>query len=474
MKESLFTTIPPARTGYGIDLSDRFVAVVRVRAGRSQPHEEVVLATVTDNPAATLQPVLEQIAAEVARGHAWVCAGMPVRQSSLRWLTAPFASVPKARRVLPSLLDIQLPFPLERCVYGFPVIESGTEVRALALAAPRQAVERRLEECRRYGVDPHLLAHEGLALAAALPPTTAAPDHLDWVIYLGIDRTVWVAAQQGRILASQVTQIGIDQLDADPARAEWRERALRFYRTVRPASKQGPGTIHWTGPGAAEPARIVDLEPALIEGQDLTSTISNQPEAGLARAFAHQLMPAARWTWNFRAGDFAHPAVIKRAQSLFSRLALTALIGGLLLIAAQGLYRNQVQQRNAIFDTQLRSIAERLTALPHVPRGQEVMLAERAIEEQAGQIQPFERALSPSLTMRWAHLLEMAKEAAVDVEALDLETNRMRIRGTANHRQGPESLRRQLAAEGWTADVTFRPVSGPSFLRFTLTAERID
>ena len=47
-------------------------------------------------------------------------AAMPAGRSFSRWLTAPYARPAKARRVFPSLLDIQLPFPLEGCVLRVP------------------------------------------------------------------------------------------------------------------------------------------------------------------------------------------------------------------------------------------------------------------------------------------------------------------------------------------------------------------
>ena len=44
-----------------------------------------------------------------------VSAQVPAHATVVRFITAPLASRGKALKVLPSLLDVQLPFPLEKC-----------------------------------------------------------------------------------------------------------------------------------------------------------------------------------------------------------------------------------------------------------------------------------------------------------------------------------------------------------------------
>ncbi|MDP2989771.1 MAG: hypothetical protein Q8O57_04305, partial [Kiritimatiellota bacterium] len=49
-----------------------------------------------------------------------VTAGcLAVQESLTLWLNSPLASRAKAETVLPALLDIQLPFPVEDCLYQF-------------------------------------------------------------------------------------------------------------------------------------------------------------------------------------------------------------------------------------------------------------------------------------------------------------------------------------------------------------------
>ncbi len=61
-------------------------------------------------------------------------AALPTYECFARRIVAPLASAEKARKVLPSLLDVQLPFPIEKCVSLFPeVIAAGAHSDALAV-----------------------------------------------------------------------------------------------------------------------------------------------------------------------------------------------------------------------------------------------------------------------------------------------------------------------------------------------------
>jgi len=95
-----------------------------------------------------------------------VVAALRCRESLVRRLEAPFSSCRKARKVLPTLLDIQLPFPVEDCLCNFIGLHRTKErkVRALAVAARRIDVRRRLDALHTLGIDPVVLDQEGLAL----------------------------------------------------------------------------------------------------------------------------------------------------------------------------------------------------------------------------------------------------------------------------------------------------------------------
>jgi len=164
-----------ARTCYGVD--DASGCVVRAERNGRRVNYEV------------MSPSLSVTAKSTEEGAA-VAAAMPVGVGIAAWVAAPFASISKAQKVFPTLLDIQLPFPLEDCLSSFsepirlspgdtmpmlpraipgeqkeePAGRTNPCVASLAVAARTTDVERRLAELDGMGVDPHALDYEGVAL----------------------------------------------------------------------------------------------------------------------------------------------------------------------------------------------------------------------------------------------------------------------------------------------------------------------
>ena len=91
---------------------------------------------------------------------------LQVQHSLTCRLQAPVKSTRKAKMVFPSLLDVQLPFPLENCVFEFTdcIKNPDQSVETIAVAALKKTLETQLASCKAAGCDPEIMDHEGLAL----------------------------------------------------------------------------------------------------------------------------------------------------------------------------------------------------------------------------------------------------------------------------------------------------------------------
>ena len=150
------------RVCYGVTLAGG--VAVTVRAWRSSGGT-VRQAVLTPGETAVRRPPAGGLA-ESARSGGVTVGCLAVQESLTLWLNSPLASRAKAEKVLPALLDIQLPFPVEDCLYRFVEFRRTPEgtVSALVCAARREAIQACLERYQAQGTDPMLLDHEGLAL----------------------------------------------------------------------------------------------------------------------------------------------------------------------------------------------------------------------------------------------------------------------------------------------------------------------
>ena len=267
--------IHPA-VGYGLDFGEGYAAVVRcARGGR---RTTLIAESRGAAASAALERAIGAIAAAQRRRRALVAAAAPARDVLLRRLVAPLASVAKARRVLPSLLDVQLPFPLDESVCAFPEVrpDGAGRVVALAAVAPKEALVRRVEQLRAAGLDPAVLAPEGLALWRGsrheAPP--ADPSAARIVVYAGADR--WTAAA-GIGDAFRWTAAGAPPAAAEPAAAL--AAAAPLLRRLRTDDEFRSAALEWRwcGPAIPEGDARAAVERAVAEGRPCLLYTSPSP-----------------------------------------------------------------------------------------------------------------------------------------------------------------------------------------------------
>ena len=197
------------KTAYGLEWTAGRLVVARC-ARRGVP--QIALAAAADSPEAA--NALRAAAAEAEKGAAALAVCAPAAQTAVRRLRAPFASVRKAAKVWPALLDVELPFPVESavCVYGAPrAADGGVAVVAAALRQGDLAAFG--EACRAAGFDPTHCDAEALALwagqVAEAPPARADVSRV--LVWLGADHATIVrgrGADFGAVEAGRHRVIG--------------------------------------------------------------------------------------------------------------------------------------------------------------------------------------------------------------------------------------------------------------------------
>ena len=203
---------------YGIDQTSESLTVVKARsAGRDFIFETVYRA---DGPKGAHKAAAEisALSEEATNARTTViAAAMPASRAVTRWLGTPFFALGKAMRVLPSMLDLQLPFPLESCFYSFAALgkEPGKGYRALAIASRRDDVYSRLKQLKDCGVDPLVLDHEALALwHRATQEKAPTPNVFRVVLHAGPSAWTLVVGQGSGFLSSHAFRIADENVEA--------------------------------------------------------------------------------------------------------------------------------------------------------------------------------------------------------------------------------------------------------------------
>lgn len=406
-----------------------------------------------------------------AESTAPAAVALPAHSGFIRRLTAPFSSIEKALRVLPSMLDIELPFPLETCAYAFlqPRRAAGGGVSALAVAARTDDVAALLERCRAHGFDPVVVEHEAVA-AWRIWGTThpLAREQTRLIAYLGADRTTLVYGDADGLAAATGLRMGADALaEAGPAL----QRIALWWRTVRESADTRDPHLAWCGPRADDEMARRSLCTALFPGGTPREITVPEAEILLPRALASALAADMADAGNLRQGAMAHPLEGQSAQRALYR-SLAALAASALLLGATGIASLRLLDRaRDVWQDRLVEEARRITGTERLPRGQEALTARRALESQAAGWAAFARHREPGADALLAPAVAAAAARGIYLQSALARPGSIVLTGSAPDWDAGERLAEALQARGLRTSLDRRDAGADERVHFTLRGE---
>lgn len=416
---------PWARVAWGID--DTPAGLIVVRAARH-------LGGVRLDPPGTVAP--PPGAADAA-----VSACLRQRESFIRRIEAPLASPQKAMRVFPSLLDVQLPFPIEDCVFDILDPRSAADKRSsrgLAAGVRRADIDKRLQSLESAGIQPHVLDQESLALwsqALAEVPADATTPRV--VVYEGDDRLTLVVGRGDELLGAHALR----SFDAETVL-----RTLKFYFAEPPPALRWI----WAGPAARDTAGVRARHAILAARWPGPLDLAAAPESFLARALAVRALTAGPLRFNARRDRHSHPAVADRERRAPLRAAAACLAAGLILCAVNLAWMAASRHRLDGLQDHLRRMAIRVAGSERlVPREMERLGAERAFADNLRLAAPLLAPFEPPVMATVGPILQAARDEGLRVQTLTATRVLVTLLGTAPTWRHCERVVRALEQKGW-------------------------
>jgi len=398
-----------------------------------------------------------------------LAAALSARESFARWIETHFANAAKARKVLPTILDIQLPFPLEDCVYQFLCLRKPgpkEAVRALAVAARREAVQKKLAVLQAENLDPMFLDQESLALwtqsLEEAPPSKAGDNSWRVVVHLGSERATVVIGKAREFInsycvpsndAAQINRVLTASLPTKGPAVEW----------------------FWSGPGA-EDRRVADIYTQLADAWPGSSVIHNSPQTFLARAVAARAITRGPYRCNLRLGSLAHPAIQRQTHRRALYSAITATACGLTLCAASLFASFQVHARETAFNNYFRRLANDVAGYDiGGARGQHaVRIAREAATNRLARLKPFVRAFQPSRLETLVQIVNLSKKADLTLASLTMTPTRITLSGTARNWNACDPVLDFLKLAGYRVKFDRQEPVNDTRITFSITAENGD
>ncbi|HAS82114.1 MAG TPA: hypothetical protein DCS43_05415 [Verrucomicrobia bacterium] len=461
MNRTMERLAPWSRVAVGADVSsDGVVAVVG-----HQRHGRLTFETLP----------LDAVQAAV-NAHTAVACAMAPGQAMTVWLQTPLTVPAKARQVLPTLLDMAMPFAIEDCAYAFtePVrqaaplpLTEGSGLAALAVAVRRDDVARRLGLLEPHGINPHILDHELLALWTQMlhdepsAVTVAAQDRvrgLVWVrrdevlLALGLGSTFWSAHRL------------VDRAGGAL------ERTVRMQLDTVVGGRYAQHALAWMW-GGTEPAACAALRQR-VEGAFPGSALFDLPHGKtlLARALAQRALCPGLLRFNLRSGTQAHPAAHQHQQRRIRRQSFLNVALAALLLALGTAADIQRKQQTARAEQRFTQGVERVAGWPVDAKGDNALLiAQRELQARQEALLPLKRAFEPSLMVTLDRLLAAAAASDATIHSLVLRADQWALQGHAPSREAVDGM----LPEAGCVEAAVHPLDGAPDGRFGFRLEHV-
>lgn len=344
---------------------------------------------------------------------------LPVRESLIRLLEAPFSSRRKTRRILVTLLDVNIPFPLDECVHVFlelPGGKRGHPYPMLAVVARLSDLDRRLSSLQKQGFDPVIVDHEGLALwtqsLIEIPDPPTGPESLRVVMHLNGERSCLCLGQGSRLVSVHPVR------SADPD--DWTRRLRMALDQARlNLSPLAPIMWIWTGPEATKTGLRTAAETCLSRDWPTArwATVSD-PAGFLARALGTRVLTAGPLRCNLRIGPREHPRCAVRRQRARNMAGTGLGVAGAILLTLAIRLHSHVRRAEAEAEREVAVLLQRIVPYPVAARGTDaVRVASAEATSRLRRLRVFQ-AEGPSLRPLLSWVAEAARRSSVRIERL--------------------------------------------------------
>jgi hypothetical protein len=389
-----------------------------------------------------------------------------IHESLTLWIDTPFPSKNKAIKVLPAMLDVQLPFPLEDCCWC-PVQfrrKTGNNISVLVIAARRAAVQQRLDQYQAAGLDPAIIDHEGLALwqqsrqekplrsGATRVVVSLEPDHIAVVIGSG---DIFSNAHSLRAPSNT------------GAEAVPEEIFQRMYRILC-AELQSKAAVEWVFCGllARQPALINSLHRLLSGEWPGSFIVHKSPETFLPRALSSRALSGGQLRCNLRQQELIHPAVQAEQQRYLKHAAIFLLATGLLLWAFNLAWQVIGSYRFKAAQAEIARLAGELAPGRTITYGREVNEVRQVMQKRLNDFAPVLNIFARPLSARLAEVINAGKEAGVTYARLEINRQKITINGTSEDWNYCERLVDCLKNIGYKVEIERKEAESDGLVRF--------
>lgn len=392
------------------------------------------------------------------------CIG--INESLTIWLDTPFNSKNKAVKILPSMLDVQLPFPLEDCCYCFTQFrqKKTNALSVLAVAARRSSVQQRIASYQAAGLDPLIIDHEGLAIwEQSLREKPSQADTPRVIFSLEPDH-IAIVIGEGKIFLNSHSLKTSSGLTAEIKSGDILSRIQRILRAELQAKKSSEWVF--CGSLARQSENVNLLYNSCKNIWQGALTVHEAPELLLPRALSSRAI--TRSACNLRQNELIHPAMKEAQKRRSAHMLLISLLAGILLSAFNLAWQviGTVQFNKA--KQAISALCKELAPDMAIPYGREESQLQQIMQKRSADFAPALDMFAQPLSIRLAGIINAGKEADLNFTRLELSFCQALINGTAEDWNYCDLLADYLKTLGYKTEIERREAADDNLVHFSV------
>lgn len=400
--------------------------------------------------------------------HPPVAGCIGIQESLTLWLETPFTSKSKALNVLPSMLDVQLPFPLEDCCYCFVRFRRSASktILALAVAARRATIQQRLDQYKACGIDPVIIDHEGLALwHESLRENLPRSDVTRVVVNLEQDHVSFVIGSGTVFLNAHSLQ-----MPAESGAAMRPEDAFQRMHRILRAELQTAKPVEWVFCGAlARQPAVVNALHRLLSGEWPGSfMVHKSAETFLPRALSSRALAGGFAACNLRQHELTHADLRTEHKKRSVRALILLFLAGMAICAFNLAWQiaGALQFKNA--RQEISRLAGEIAPDRAIPYGREVDEAQKIVQKRMKDSAPVMNIFAQPLSMRLAEIINAGRDCRLSFTRLEIARDKIIINGTAEDWNYCERLAKLLENTGYKTEMERTEGPDDNLVHFTV------
>jgi type II secretory pathway component PulL len=397
--------------------------------------------------------------------NAIVSSALPIKDTLLLNFNIPLSSKKKALQVLPSMLDVQLPFPLEDCLYK--VVSSrklmDNTLSFTTIIVRRKIMERHLAFLQENGVVVDHLDSEATVLfeegSLVFPKSKK-------IVVINMEReSISVIISEEQAIKSAYTL----KVERDKKNEELDLWLKRITKIENLNSQHFDMVI--TGKDASS---ILAGEIARKLSSSISPEVSIMPDSEFAftETIAKRLITPKKYTLNFLEDEYEPKRAKECKMRLMRMRSLFLLAVSVALIFINSLHYIFWYLKKSNLEQAIASLSQKIMPETRLPKGMEIFEINRKMLQHSEEIQPLVGIVANQTFSTFSSLLANIAKKNLIISNLTINDKQIVISGNSTVWQDCEELANWLKTKGFTVTLEKKSFSTFNTTQFAIKADK--